>query len=51
MGRCRTEHILSEADKVRDLLREIGRPGWPSWKTVDVVRGDVTDSRGPERAV
>jgi len=51
IGSHLVEHLLSEGDEVRVLLRDAGRPGWLSSKTVDVASGDVTDSRALDRAV
>jgi len=51
IGSHLVEHLLSEGDEVRVLLRDAGRRGWLNTKTVEVVSGDVADSRALDRAV
>ncbi len=53
IGSHLVEHLLSEGDEVRVLLRDASRPGWLSSTRVDidVVAGDITDLTALERAV
>ncbi len=51
IGSHLVEHLLSEGDDVRVLLRDAKRPGWLSSKSVEVVTGDVTDTAALDRAV
>ncbi len=53
IGSHLVEHLLSEGDEVRVLLRDAVRPGWLASATVglDVVTGDITDSQALDRAV
>ncbi len=53
IGSHLVNHLLSEGDTVRVLLRDAGRLGWLSSTTfdLDVVTGDITDSRALDRAV
>ncbi len=50
IGSHLVEHLLSEGDDVRVLLRDAGRRGWLGSHTVNVVSGDITDYSALDRA-
>jgi nucleoside-diphosphate-sugar epimerase len=51
IGSHLVEHLLSEGDEVCVLLRDAGRRGWLTSKSIEVLSGDVSDLTALERAV
>ena len=51
VGSHLVEHLLSQGDEVRVLIRDSSRPGWLKLESVEVFAGDVADSNALDRAV